>query len=226
RVADPMTLFNVLRIKRNLGAASQVGFIATAVSRFERDRPYPAADSATALCPSGITVQAGARCFHDAYVTGIDGVWRSDSGEYLLAAQLFGSITENGPPTAAADGTVVRSGDRGAGAWVRAAREGGQHLLLLAEYSCATQKLNYNDAGYMARANFQQTRLTAAYRTLQPGRLWLSTYAALSVMAQWNGRGLNLGRTYEATGQLQWRNFWNTALIIDAVPSHADDREL
>jgi hypothetical protein len=226
RLVDPATIVNVLRLKRNLGLGGQVGIIATGVTRFESRETYPTTTPTTQLCPSGALVAIGSRCFRDAYVAATDGLWRSPGGEYLVAAQVTGSLMENGPALVAPDGTIVKSGDTGAGGWVRVAREGGKHLLVLGEYSGSTPTLDYNDAGYMARANLHEARATLAYRTLDPGNLLLESYSAIGAIARWSFGGLNLGSTYEVTSRLRFTSFWIGTATIDVSPRRFDDREI
>jgi hypothetical protein len=88
---EPLTWFNVLRIRRELGDRSQLGAIATATNRFEDT-------DAARICPSGTAVVAGQRCFRDALVGGLDATWRSAAAEYVASPR--GSST--GPTSARA----------------------------------------------------------------------------------------------------------------------------
>src|SRR5262249_44579467 len=66
----PLTAFNVLRLKRELGGAGHLGIIGTGTTAFESGSGnYPVVDSQQ-ICPVGEPVTKGARCFHDAYVAG------------------------------------------------------------------------------------------------------------------------------------------------------------
>jgi hypothetical protein len=230
RLADPAALYNVLRVQRALGGNAHLGLIATGVTRFDPGSCYPPVDPASPAgpqhCPSGDGVPLGTRCFHDAYVVGADGLWRSPSGAYVLAGQATGSLIENGPPRMLPDGTAIASGDRGGGVWARAAREGGAHLVWLAEYTGAGRRLDYNDAGYMARQNLHEGRAIVAYRTFEPGRLLLEASTGLSALGRWNLRGLDLGRTFEASTQLRFTSFWHVTASADVAPAHFDDREI
>src|SRR5438552_18469668 len=92
RTAEPLTIFNVLRLRRDLGRSAQVGLIGTATSRFEQTGPMER------VCPSGESVGGADRCFRDAYTGGVDGVWRPGGGNYVASAQLIGGGVARGPP--------------------------------------------------------------------------------------------------------------------------------
>ena len=74
RLAAPTSAFNVLRLKRELGAGGHIGIIGTGSSTYESDGGYPVLgkDGFRELCPSGATPLLGSSCFHDAYVGGVD----------------------------------------------------------------------------------------------------------------------------------------------------------
>src|SRR5262249_48661434 len=97
-LADPGGGFDLLRRTRAIGDNAHLGLIASTTNRFEPDSPAPAP-----------------RAFHDAYVGGVDGRWRSPSGTYAVTGQLIGSLIDQGPPRQFLDGTVVASGDASAG---------------------------------------------------------------------------------------------------------------
>ena len=42
-------------------------------------------DPTREVCPSGLKPLLGTRCFHDAFIGGLDGRWRSQSAEYVVA---------------------------------------------------------------------------------------------------------------------------------------------
>ncbi len=97
--------FNVLRLKRELGRNAYLGLIGTGATVLRRaDLGISRPDELririqpSDLCPSGATVTPGSSCFHDAYLGGIDGFWRSESGNYMVAGQAVMSLIENGPP--------------------------------------------------------------------------------------------------------------------------------
>src|SRR5262249_43958344 len=101
RAVDPWTTYKVLRLKRAVGENSHVGLIPMANNRVESANDYatqPDENGKNAqLCPSGDVLPIGRRCFHDAYVAGVDGRWRSKGGDYVLSGQVAGSLIQNGP---------------------------------------------------------------------------------------------------------------------------------
>src|SRR5205807_195817 len=93
RLAEPLTAFNVLRLKRLVASNADVGLLATATNRFD-----PALPSGT-VCPTTRAAPAAdGRCTNDAYVLSLDGRWRSRSGDYAAAWQTIGSLLSGGPP--------------------------------------------------------------------------------------------------------------------------------
>jgi hypothetical protein len=235
RTAQPATAFNVLRLKRDLGRNAYVGLIGTgATAMFEPTSGYPAVDTTmpagSRLCPSGATVPAGARCFHDAYLGGIDTLWRSDSGSYVAGGQFVESLIEGGPRreghTALLDGTEIGSGDHAPGGWARIAKEGGKPFIWSAEYTGAGRKLDYNDMGFLVRQNLHELKTSLGYRTLDAGRFTTDTTSALELDARRSLSGLDLGRTLEVNTRWRLRQFWSVFFAADVGLSHFDDREV
>ena len=171
RTAQPAMSFNVLRLKRELGRNAYLGIIGTGATVIdEQTLGYPPV-GANSLCPSGAQVMPGSRCFHDAYLGGIDGFWRSESGNYMVAGQAVESLIENGPPPnqspALLDGTKIDSGDHAPGGWLRIAKEGGKPFIWATEYTYAGKKLDYNDLGFQLRQNLHEFKASLGYRTLE-----------------------------------------------------------
>ena len=114
RLADPLTSYKELRLKREIGDNSSVGLIAMATNRLEASADYPLVPSETAsrrsdvLCPSGAQIAPGQRCFHDAYVGGVDARWRSPSGDYSASGQVIATMIQGGPDRTLLDGTDWR----------------------------------------------------------------------------------------------------------------------
>jgi hypothetical protein len=77
RLAAPLAAQEALRLRVALGQNAYLGLFGTAVTRFEPVSEYPAigdpAQPAVVLCPDGAVRARGQRCFHDAYVAGLDG---------------------------------------------------------------------------------------------------------------------------------------------------------
>ncbi len=151
RLVDPYTAFAVLRLKREVGANAHVGLIFTATERVESGADYPIEPGLGQLCPVPyslypVTTAPGARCFHDAYVGGVDGRWRSPSGDYTVTGQAVGTLIYGGPPRTLPDGTVIQSGDAGPAVNLRAAKEGGKDFVGAIETEAYGRTVDFNDS--------------------------------------------------------------------------------
>jgi hypothetical protein len=226
QVAAPTTAFNVLRLKREIGAG-HIGVIGTSSTRFEGTGSYPANTNPMLQdCPSGAVVPLGSRCFHDAFIGGLDGRWRSQSAEYVVAGAFVQSYINGGPPALQRDGTEIGAGATSPGGWLRVAKEGGKHLLWSAEYTGAGRVLQYNDVGYMPRQNLHMVKASVGWRELDPSTYTLEKSAAFEVIQNRNLSGLDLGQIYELNGKLRLRNFAYLMLAANAAPARLDDREV
>jgi hypothetical protein len=231
RLVAPVTSYNLLRLRREWGASGHVGLIAMGTTTFEGGGGYPPVSPAPAaglplqLCPSGAMPPAGARCFRDSYVAGVDTRWRSPSGDYVVDGAVIESHVHGGPPTPQLDGTVIGPGADGAGGWLRLAKEGGR-LLASASYSGAGRTLDYNDLGFMPRQNLHEVKTSLGYRTLSPGWLTVETSSAFEVTERRSLSGLDLGQIYSLYTRLRLQNFWTLFLAADVAPAHFDDREV
>jgi len=208
RIAAPLTAFNVLRLKRELGGAGHVGVIGT-----------------------GSTTLQDTNGFRDAYLGGLDGRWRSSSADYVLSGAFIQSYIHGGPPssdivTVQPDGTRIGAGATGPGGWLRVAKEGGKHVLWSAEYTGAGRQLQYNDVGYMARQNLHLLKASLGWRDLEAGSYSIEKSAAFEVTETRSLSGLDLGQLYELNGRLKLRNFASVLLAADFAPARFDDREV
>jgi len=228
RIAAPTTAFNVVRLKRELGNAGHLGLIGTSSATFEDAGNYPAdvLNPALQLCPSGVTAPPGARCFHDAFVGGVDGRWRSQSAEYVVSGAFIQSYIHGGQPELQPDGTLIGAGATAPGGWLRVAKEGGKHLLWSAEYTGAGRTLQYNDVGYMARQNLHQLKASLGWRELDPGTYSLEKSTAFEITENRSLSGLDLGQLYELNGRLKLRSFASILVAADVAPARFDDREV
>lgn len=231
RVAEPLKLQSVLRLKIAIGDNAHMGLTGTAVNRFEFEGDAPpvqtAGDQGTdQLCPSGDKLPLGSRCFHDAYVAAIDGRWRSKDGNYALNAQLLLSAIVGGPPRTMRDGTVIASGDVAPGAIVQASKEGGEHFTASVGGHVLGPKLDFNDLGYMTRQNEYRVYAIAEYRTMKPWQHTLETHTHVDVFYRGNFSGLPLVRGGLINTSVLFRNFWSLGLELSYDGSIFDDREV
>jgi hypothetical protein len=168
----------------------------------------------------------GERCFHDAYVLGLDGRWRSPGGDYVLTGQVIGSLMRGGPPRTMADGTVISAGDASPAAQVRFAKEGGKHWAWSANYTGIGRKVDYNDVGYMQRQNLHNAAVSVQWRNLEPWRKTLETSFYLDLVETDTLDGLNQERSIYFGNFTRFVNFWNMFVGVQLTAAKYDDREV
>lgn len=227
RLADPTTLFNVLRLRRGFGdRGSYLGVIGSATNRFESPGLYPSGPDGAVVCPGGSSLATGARCYRDAYVAGLDGRWRSPSGDYAASAQSVLSILSHGMPTQLRDGTVLGPGNVGSGTQVVLAKEGGRHWVWQLTAAALSRKLELNDVGYLGRQNLASGTVDLAYRTKEPWGPTLETATQLELRQNRNLDGLVLRDHYQINTTVLLRNSWTLFTEIHYRASYFDDREI
>jgi hypothetical protein len=178
------------------------------------------------LCPDYSRVSLEARCFHDAYVAGLDFRWRSKDGQWTANGQAVITAVDGGPGRLFRDGTLVQSGDVGGVGHLYAAREGGKHWLFGAEYQAASAKADYNDLGYMQRQNFHNLHAWGVYRTTQKWAGTLETRTQLGYFDKLTLDGLSLARGAYLNTQGRGTNFWAWWIEIGGRPPYFEDREV
>jgi uncharacterized protein DUF5916/cellulose/xylan binding protein with CBM9 domain len=229
RLAAPVTAAEALRLRVPIGSNAHVGVFGTAVDRFEPVSAYPAtgdpAARGTVLCPDGAVRASGQRCFHDAYVAGLDGRWRSDSGSYALSGQGVVSRLAGGPPRQMLDGTVIAPGDAGAGIKLEAAKEGGNVLADL-RFEGRSRRLDFNDLGFMDRQNHLYTTATLGYRLIDPLPSVLETSVTFTFFDHRNLDLLNILQGYALRTDWKLDSFWSLAAESYVVPRYFDDRQI
>lgn len=232
RLADPLTAYKVLRLKREIGSNGHVGLIAMSTNRLEFDGlAQPAreggqgAAQGRVLCPSGDELTRGARCYHDAYVGGVDARWRSPAGDYVASGQAVGTLIQNGPPRTLADGTVIRSGDAGTAVNATFAKEAGT-VTFRATYEGHGRAVDYNDLGYMQRQNQHRGYASVQFRNLEPWRATLETRVGVEVYERDSLDLLNLQRSAQLYNITRFKNFWSLFTGVHVRAAHFDDREM
>ena len=157
---------------------------------------------------------------------GLDGLWRSPSGAYVVNGAFIESYLRGGPAVMQPDGTLIGSGAAAPGGWLRVAKEGGKHLTWSAEYTGAGRQLDYNDLGYMQRQNIETLQATLGWRTLEPGKHTVDTTSTLVISDSRNMSWLDLGQGYELNTRLHLLDFSSVFLAADYAPARFDDREV
>jgi hypothetical protein len=224
RLVDPMMLARVLRLKKSFGDFT-IGTLLTAATRTEDTNAHPLADDGQhRLCPTGELVDAGARCFRDAYVASFDARWRA--GDYAGFAQAAGSLIERGPTRTLADGTTIGSGDRGVGGTAYLGKEGGKHLLWSLAWDGASRRLDFNDLGYMRRQAYHHVAGEISWRTLEAFGPFLETQSFLDLYHRRNLEGANLQSGAYLGLWARTRGFLKLFSGTYVEGTHFDDREI
>lgn len=228
RLAEPLSAYQVLRLKRALPGNGYVGTMLTSTVRAEPSGRYPASPDVpgAVLCPDGNSAPASRRCFNDAYVGSVDWRWRSEGGDWVTGGQVIGSTLHEGPTRPVPDGTRVRPGDIGSGAYLFLNKEGGKHWVGDSYVEYAGRKLDYTDLGYTDRSNVYRWRVGLEYRELE--RWWhvLESRARLEYFGRTNLDGLWLGSGYQANVSAKFANFWEAFTELHWRPRYFDDREV
>jgi Domain of unknown function (DUF5916)/Carbohydrate family 9 binding domain-like len=230
RLVDPLTVFQVARVRRIVGERADLGLMVTAATRAEPTGQYPLMSTpdggASQLCPDGTKRALGARCFHDAYVAGVDAHWRSVGGEYALTGQAVASLLGAGAPVTFPDGTLIAGHDLGAGLTLSAAKQGGEHWVGNVDYTYEGRKLDFEDLGFMDRQNQHYADAAVEYRRLTPWWKTLEAHARIDVVERDNTDGLSLGRSVQLSASARTTDFWVWWGAAYFHPAHFDDREV
>ena len=235
RVASPLTAFKLLRLKRDFGTNAYVGGIFMSTNRLESIGDYPTVPPVDEglpgtrpieVCPLGEFSPQESRCFHDAYVSGVDAKWRPGGGEWVGTAQVVGTLMENGPPSEQLDGTYIGSGDLGPAAYLNIQKDGGTHWVGNVQYDFHGRKVDYNDLGYMQRQNQHHVYSSLEYRTLDPAGPTNETHTFLEYFDCANLDLLDLGRSIQIGNYTKYKNFWSTYVDFHWRPTWYDDWEV
>jgi hypothetical protein len=219
RTVEPLSAFNVLRLKSLVGADSSVGLLATATNRFE-------SAGAAANCPA-LSPPPGAdgRCTNDAYAASVDGRWRSPGGDYALAAQALGTALSHGPQRGELDGINVHPGTLSYGAAIDLDKVGGKHWLWSFDHQLSGRQLEYNDLGYLDRKNDYLAKVSLQYQTLEPWRNTIETHTTLSGDYRITLDGIDLPRELILNETMILMNYWTVAAQAEVHGAWHDDRE-
>ncbi len=227
RVVEPLTAYNVLRLKRDIGENGHVGVLLTGVTRAEDTSAYvPSLDRpGQFVCPNrSRTVSLGQRCFHDAYAAAVDA--RLRKGDWVTSGQIVATAIERGPSRTLVDGSVVGAGDVAPAAEAYIGKEGGEHLRTWTWFGNAARKADFNDLGFMWRQNVRYMGGGFDYKTIEPFWVALETHHGMEVDGADNLSGLVLGRNVGAWAQWKFENFWEGRLRVGASARRFDDREV
>ncbi|HVZ74742.1 MAG TPA: DUF5916 domain-containing protein [Polyangia bacterium] len=223
RLAEPPSIYNVLRLKRLVGANTDVGVMATSVNRFEPTyAPAP-----MQLCGATLVLPAhDGRCTNDAYALAADGRWRSRDGDYAVTAQALATALVHGPARAEADGIPVQPGAIAPGGSFNVEKSGGAHWLWNAYQQVSGRQLEYNDVGYLDRKNDYQGTFAVTYRTVEPWWRTIETRSSLQLAERWTLDGVDLTNQVTLSTSIILANFWQLTADVLYKPSTHDDREI
>jgi hypothetical protein len=122
----------------------------------------------------------------------LDFAFRSQDGYWTVLGQVDGSQVVGGPPERVLrDGTVLRPGDTGLGAYVQGGKVGGEPFRFDLRYRYAAPTLDLNATGYLAAQNAQS--LVANLGFTRPNGLW--KFHAFDVKVNGGGTWTTDGRT-------------------------------
>ncbi len=139
---------------------------------------------------------------------------RSPDATYGIVGQVVGSRVIGGPPSRLLpDGTVVRPGDMGLGAYFTAGKLGGEPIRAAASYELATPRLDLNATGYQPDQNEQTAKAELRFvRKAGFGPLHEASFGITgSLQRSTEGRDLDLGRSIRADALLVLRGFYEIA---------------
>ena len=235
RLIDPLSSYDVVRVKRDLGTNADIGVMLTAVTHAEATSAYPSLPPVAPgtsgprgqqFCPSGVQQAAPSRCFDDAYTGGIDWRWRSANGDYTTGGQLVSSILGRGPPRSVPDGTIDQPGQLGYGLQTYFKKDGGKHWVWNTSLDAETRRFEINDLGYNQRANQLSPLAGLEYRDLVPHGIFREVHVSANSAQSLNVDGLLVGMGQYLETYLRFRNLWSVWATAYFRSSKFDDREV
>ncbi|MEZ4311685.1 MAG: DUF5916 domain-containing protein [Polyangiaceae bacterium] len=232
RVASPLSTFKALRLRRNFEGGSNVGLLATAVSRLETPGDYALVGGdgdkgpRRELCPGGEELVPGQRCFHNAYVLAADGRIRFLDNNYSIQAQAAATVLDGGPPVELRDGNVIRSREIGPAARVQFRKDGGGNIRGGATYDIHGKTAYYNDLGFMQRQNRQLAEGWIEWDTNGPFSRFNDGFIGVYAWDTENLDWVNTGRGGGLFMGAQLKNFWRLFFEANATADWTDDREI
>ncbi len=230
RLASPMSAFKVLRLRRNFEGGSNVGLMATAVSRLESPSDHAQIPGQGgrpgALCPGGEELAAGQRCFHNAYVLAVDGRLRLLDNNYSIQAQAAATMIDGGPPVELRDGTVIHAREIGPAARLQFRKDGGGNIRGGVNYDLLGKKAFFNDLGFMQRQNQQLAEGWIEWDTNGPFSRFNDGFIGVYAWDTENLDWVNTGRGAGLFMGAQYKNFWRTFVEVAGRADWTDDREI
>jgi uncharacterized protein DUF5916 len=222
-VATPVATHEVARARFTRDQIA-LGVVGTAQTHRDDAGRYPSVMDGV-LCPSGDVVATGARCAHDAFTGGVDGAWRSGDGAWVAGGQVAGTRVSGGPPEQRPDGTMLRSGDGGAGGFAKLAKEGGA-LRFEAIYEYYGRRFDIDDLGFQSRANLQHGSLDLEAYNGKAFGPFVESRTRVELFYRRTLDGLRGSSGYQWNVSGTTKDMWTGFLELHWRPSTFDDREL
>jgi hypothetical protein len=242
RRLDPLTSFDAVRLKRDLGDDAHVALMATAATHAEQTERYPLLlpsagySSVAALCPTpvqltplqqtGVTVSPDGRCTNDAYVGAVDWKWRSPDGDWSLIGQVAGTVLENGPVRPVADGTRIHPGDVGWAVYSEVRKDGGKHWVGGAFADVESRAFAIEDVGFNTRADEITAQWDFERRDLDPFGPFLENHFGVRYGNTYDFAGTRIGQPLYFSEWGKLRNFWFFDANLHYRADRFDDREV
>lgn len=191
-------------------------------SAFPMTRPCTVDDAALATPPARCGVVGG-------NAAALDWDLHTPDSEWVLYGQAAASQVVGGSPARLLpDGTVLKPGDIGQGAYLTAARQGGEPWRVEAHYEYESPRLELNASGYQRTQNEQAARLRLRYVRPSGGGPFHDWQVTTLLVERWttDGRSLTRGGTFTVSAKAQFRNFLQIACEVDLDDPGYDVREI
>jgi hypothetical protein len=196
QVVEPLSNYSVFRLRKDILDNSNVGMIATAVSR---DGMLPAMTG------------------------GLDWNVRFQESMYRLDGFLAGSHTTHADPIAQ---SVYGGGYIGGSAGkVSFNKEGGDHWRWTLGYDFTSKQYNINDIGFFRRPNDHGTVNTLQYREDIPSQHILRWDLSTTYHYRTNFDNAELINSLQLRGEMMLPSYWGIDAEIDVDQGKYDDRE-
>jgi hypothetical protein len=195
-VAPPPTNFAAAVVRAGSSRGSSAGLVAVAATPFTR--PCTAADAARQLVPQGCAGRGG--------LSGAATLTlRTSDAAYGLVGQVSASHALGGPPVRTlTDGTQLRPGDDGLGAYFTAGKVGGEPVRAFVGFELSEPRLDLTFAGFQPDSNLlairPEVRLVRAAGLGPFHEVQLGVRGALRRTV--DGRDLDRGRGVHADAKL------------------------
>ncbi|HTP28681.1 MAG TPA: DUF5916 domain-containing protein, partial [Anaeromyxobacteraceae bacterium] len=153
---------------------------------------------------------------------------RTRSAEFGVIGQLSGSRSNRGSPTRVLpDGTPLRQGDLGGGAYFTAGKLGGEPIRATVSYELATPRLDLNASGYQPDQNVQAIRPEIRFeRSSGVGPLHQLSLGVSLELQRSAGFGLNRGTSIRADGSVVLPGFHEVSCDGGYLGPQQDPREI